>query len=248
MLHLWNKRACICPLVLSWSFLLENFTPVLGQAPAAQPPATITNLQQLTASLLSEHRLYRDLRLEFTVCAASKPTVGVVIAKDDTGVEWLQLGNFGTNIAPGERLLLRGWHCLLRKRDCGIEISQAPAIDNDGLHPRRTWGGNATLKAGRNPVRLDWFNYLHEFSLEVYGVVSNSTFALSNLCHEVVDSSGPTNYAPGLQVECYEGHWDAVPDFDLLQPVKVGVASNFDVGFRTRDEQVGLRFTGYVDA
>src|SRR5262249_22340916 len=170
--------------------------------------------------------------------------------RDDTGVEWLQLGNLGREIVPGERILIRAWRCLLRKRESGIEITAGPIIDNDGMHVRRTWGGSATLKAGRNPFRLDWFNSLRDMNLEMYGVVSNQTFSVSsNLWHETVDPlSGRTNYVPGLQAECYEGYWESVPDFELLQPVKTGVVSNFDLGFRTRDEMVGIRFTGFLEA
>jgi signal transduction histidine kinase len=51
-----------------------------------------------------------------------------------------------------------------------------------------------------------------------------------------------------LQAEAYEGHWEKVPDFDLLKPVKNGTTTNCDVGFRTRDELVGLRFTGFFEA
>ena len=51
-----------------------------------------------------------------------------------------------------------------------------------------------------------------------------------------------------MRAECYEGYWVEVPDFDLLQPVKTANTTNFEVGFRSRDELVGLRFTGYFDA
>jgi signal transduction histidine kinase len=68
----------------------------------------------------------------------------------------------------------------------------------------------------------------------------------SNLWHAVVDSSGRTNFLPGLVADCYEGYWEQVPDFSLLQPAKSGIVSNFDLGFKTRDDMVGIRFTGYL--
>lgn len=210
---------------------------------------TITNLHQLTSVLDSERRVFRNVQLEATVCAASRPKVGVLVVQDETGTELLEVGDFGREILPGERIRLQGWYDLLRKREMGVELTAAPLVDNDGIHERRTWGGKTALKAGLVPVRLDWFNGLRDFNLEVYGNTSNgppATIASSNLFHAVVDEvSGRTNLLPGLNAECYEGYWEAVPDFQLLQPVKTGIASNFDVGFRTRDERVALHFTGF---
>ena len=133
----------------------------------------------------------------------------------------------------------------------GVELLQGPLIDNDGLHIRRTWGGNTTLKAGKVPIRVDWFNCLRDMHLEVNYLLSNQpprSVANSNLWHESIDGSGKTNYSPGLVAECYEGYWENVPNFDLLEPIKSSVVPNFDLSFRSRDELVGLRFRGFFDA
>jgi len=108
------------------------------------------------------------------------------------------------------------------------------------------------LAAGLVPIQLDWFNGLGELNLEVFGNVSNvppMNILASNLWHAVVDeATGRTNLLPGLRAECYEGYWLTAPDFELLQPVKVGVVTNFDIGFRTRDDGVGIRYAGYWNA
>ncbi len=215
------------------------------------PPTLITNVQQLTQALSSERRGVCNVDLQATVYSASRPKVGVLIVGDGTGVELLELGNFEREIVPGERIWLRGWYCLLRKRDLGIEICQAPVVDNDGMHIRRTWGGEATLKAGQNPIQLEWFNNLRELGLEATYSVSNAPFQSvdsSNLWHAVVDESGRTNLLPGLYAEVYEGYWEVMPDFDLLQPVKTGTVTNFDLEFRTHDEMVAIRYSGYFNA
>jgi signal transduction histidine kinase len=133
----------------------------------------------------------------------------------------------------------------------GIELRAGAVSDNDGLHIHRTWPGSIPLKAGQNPITLEWFNCLRDLLLETQCTISNQPVLLggSNFWHEVVDpSTGQTNLLPGLQAECYEGYWESMPDFNLLQPVKVGVVGDFDVGFRTRDEMVGIRYTGYFNA
>lgn len=210
---------------------------------------TITNLRQLTETLDLQPRAYGDLDLRVTVCAVSRPEVGVLIARDETGTELLELGNIERNIVAGERIHLRWWHCLFRKRELGVQISQGPVVDNDGLHIHRTWGGNIDLKEGLNPLQLDWFNCLQSYNLEVYYAFSNApvhSVDSSNLWHAVVDTSGHTNFMPGLRAICYEGYWEKVPDFNLFQPVKTGIVTNFDLGFRARDERIGIRFTGYL--
>ena len=234
-------------------FFLNRFVLALIFAASAlsAPAQAITNLQQLTQTLNSEQRVSREIRLEATVCAASRPKVGVLVVQDATGVELLEVGNFGREILPGERIRIQGWYDFFRKREMGVELTRWPQVENDGIHFRRTMSANVALKAGLIPLRLDWFHGLRDFNLEVSCFISNGppiNITSSNLWHAVVDeSSGRTNFLPGLRAEAYEGYWETVPDFELLQPVKTGIVTNFDVGFRTRDERVGIRYTGYWD-
>jgi hypothetical protein len=146
---------------------------LLAFAPSVQSQ-TFTNLAQLTQVLNFQPRTNRNIRLEVTVCAASRPEIGVVAVQDDSGVELLELGDFERELRPGEKILIQGYYCLLRQREMGIELSAGAAVDNDGFHVPRTWGGSAILKAGYNPIRLDWFNALRGFHLEVLYSVSNA--------------------------------------------------------------------------
>ena len=222
-----------------------------NSGPATNDSASITNLAQLTRALASEDHLYRGVRLEVMVYACSKPAAGVLIAQDATGVEQLELGHRADAMCPGDVIRIEGERLLLRRRDLGIQISAAPVVDNDRLHPRRTISGEAVLKTGRIPLELDWFNCLRNYALDLTCESSNGpaqVIARQMLGHAGSEqSAGDTNVLPGLHVECYEGCWEKVPDFALLRPVKIGVATNFDLGFRTRDELVGLRFTGLLD-
>ncbi len=198
----------------------------------------------------SSPQLSRAVNLEVTVCAASRPKIGVLIVQDATGIELLQLGNFGRTIQPGERIRIRREACFLRRREMGVELSTTPIVSNDGLHAWAGVSGSAILQAGRIPVQVDWFNYWRSFGLDVSWAISNEppqTIDASNLWHKVVTDSGATNFLPGLRADYFEGAWEAIPDFNLLQLVKTGVVTNLDLGMRTRDEQVGIRFTGYLD-
>ncbi len=232
----------------------RTFLPLAGIAllmcDVFAPAQTITNLQQLTQALASEHQIVRDVQLDAVVCAASRPDVGALILRDDTGVELLELGNLRREFQPGEQVRLQARRALLRRRDLGVELLLAPTVNNDGAHLPRTADGQVELPAGRQPLRLDWFNCLREFSLEVSWAVSNAPphpMDARHLWHPVVDEAGRTNWLPGLRADVYEGYWETAPDFSLLRPVKSGVVTNFDTGFRTRDEMVGIRFSGFLD-
>jgi len=52
---------------------------------------------------------------------------------------------------------------------------------------------------------------------------------------------------PGaLDASAYEGQWKWVPDFETLKPVRTARVKGFDLSVRSRDENVGIKFTGYL--
>jgi signal transduction histidine kinase len=219
-------------------------------APVAEQPV-ITNLLQLTRISISERRALCDVQLDAVVCAASRPKVGVIIVRDDSGTELLEVGDFTQEIKPGDIIHLHHPNTFLRKQALGVQLSAAPVVDNDRIHTRKTGSGDLMLKRGRIPVRLEWFNCFRDSALEVSYLSPGGLLQQipdSALSHEVVDGAGKTHSVPGLEAECYEGYWESLPDFDLLRPVKIGTATNFDLGLNTRSENTAMRFTGYFDA
>jgi signal transduction histidine kinase len=226
---------------------LVSLAMAFAATAGAQP---IRNLHQLTQLINSSQQTNQDVDLTVTVCAASRPKIGVLIVQDETGVELLQIGDFGRDIVPGEQIRIRRSSCLLRKREMGVEISALPVVNNDGLHGAKAATADVRLPAGKIPLRVEWFNYWRFFALEVRWAVSNEpprTIGASNLWHAVVTESGATNFLPGLRAECYEGTWETLPDFNLLQPVKTGQVTNFDLNFRSRDDGVGIRYSGFLE-
>ncbi len=211
---------------------------------------SITNLHQLTQAFGSSPQINRDVDVVATVCSASRPKVGVLIVQDETGVELLQVGDFGREIVPGEQIHIRRNSCLLRKRKMGVELAVMTGVNTDGLHGPRAATGEARLRAGKIPLRLEWFNYWRYFALDAAWAISNEpprAIESSNLWHAVVIESGATNFLSGLRAECFEGLWETLPDFNLFQPVKAGLVTNFDLNFRSRDEGVGIRYSGFLN-
>ena len=198
----------------------------------------------------SNRQAIRDVDLSVTVCAASRAKVGVLIVKDETGFELLQIGDFGREIRPGEQIRIRRASCLLSKREIGVQISAMPLVNNDGMHSRTAKAAEVILKAGRIPLRLEWFNNLGVFSLDVSWAISNESPQLiesSNLWHALVTGSGATNFQTGLLADCFEGSWETLPDFNFLRPVNTREVTNFDLGVRSRDEGIGIQYSGFLD-
>jgi len=50
----------------------------------------------------------------------------------------------------------------------------------------------------------------------------------------------------GIAFEYFEGSWEQLPDFDQVTPVKSGITDTIDLKLRNRDDNIGLRFTGYI--
>ncbi len=253
MLHELTARAYASVLLFllavagAGSVLAQDLAP--GPAATAQSP--ITNLLQLVQIANAETRAVREVKLEGIVCAATDPSMGVIILQDDSDAALLELGNEQPNLSAGDRIRIEG-QCLLRRREMGIKLSTLAVVDNDGVHGAVTNYGEITLTAGRHPVRLEWFNQLREFSLQVAWQppqAPSQPIPPDALSHRLApDASGKSLFAPGLQVNAYEGNWTTIPDFELLKPVKSGIVTNFDLSFRTRDPLVALQFNGFIDA
>lgn len=231
-----------CRLFLAVAALAPAFSPAL-------PAQLITNLHQLTAALNSGQKVNAGIQIDGVVCAASSPRTGVLILKDETGVELLQVGDWGREILPGERIRISHQSCLLRKREMGIQITAMPVVDNDGLHGALAKTAWVDLNSGMIPLRVDWFNYRRGVTLDVLWADGNGSLTPlppSNLWHAVVTETGITNLMPGLRADCYEGLWEFLPNFDSLRPVKTAEVGNFDLGIRPRAEMVAIRYSGFL--
>jgi len=57
----------------------------------------------------------------------------------------------------------------------------------------------------------------------------------------------PAGAVAGLKYEYFEGQWNVLPDFNALKPVEKGVAAVVDLAKVKKHEQIGLRFTGFID-
>jgi signal transduction histidine kinase len=224
--------------------------------PASQPERpvessqVVTNLLQLSKLLNSTPRVIAGVRLEVLVCAASRAEIGVVAVMDKTGSELLELGPREKPVAAGDVIRIEGQHCLLRQREMGIEITKVPDIYNDGMHAVQTVTAEIRLTAGLHPFQLDYFNYFDAYGLELScrlpdgSVQPASRFLVRSGGSGVSDS----NMVAGVEAAGYEDGWSYVPDFALLQPVKMVATTNLNLNLGLKNEQFGIRFKGYFSA
>ncbi len=196
----------------------------------AQSPPVFTNLAQITLATSQTNGLTGNVKLFATVFACSTNS-GVLVLEDKSGAGVLEIDDLNGDFQPGDRVEIEGSPSFLGSSDIGVYVCVAPTLDDDGLHPARTTNCQCFFEAGRYPLRLDWFNQTAAFELDCSCVATNSQGQPSAQA-----PAQTANLIHAVHAECFQGFWKELPNFQLLQPVKVGSASNFDIGFRTRDE------------
>jgi signal transduction histidine kinase len=226
------------------------FAAATEPIPSARPPPLATNLFQLHSLAAQSRRLICSVELDATVCAANAPK-DLVVLRDQSTAELLQLELRGQAFSPGQQVRLAAPKCLLTLADCGLKLRAGPVVDNDGMHAMTRRTGTVYLKAGPHPIRLDWFNGPNRYGLAVDYTGPGCPrqpipdAALFRVMPE--PAHGGVNPASGLDYRVYEGSWGTrLPDFHQLTPVKTGTATNFDIGVRTRNEHVGIQFSGFL--
>lgn len=173
---------------------------------------------------------------------------GAIAFQDDSGAALLEFEAQGKQLIPGQTIVIEG--------TCTVEgyrarLRSPPLVDNNGMHTMTEESGAIYLSAGKHPLRLAWFNQDAPSGLEVYyqgpGLPRQRIpdSALSRLRSQPAD--GPLQWTNGLEYRSYEGSWLWLPNFDRLVPAKQGFCTNFDLASASRDINVGLQFSGYIE-
>ena len=247
----------LCPVAVAGFLFAAMFVLDIQAQPAIESERSsgtssllVTNLSQLSKILDSSSRVIADVRLDVLVCSASRPEIGVVVVKDETGSEILELGPRSVPIVAGDIIHIASRRCLLRKREIGIEITRAPELDNDGVHGVRTVTAEVRLSAGLHAFQLDYFNYLGAFALELTCRLPDGSVQSAD--RFLVRPSGggvpESNMVAGVNANYYEGEWLNVPDFAPLQPVKTVTTTNLNPILGPRKDLFGIRFKGLFSA
>ena len=229
-------------------WLASSCCVALGQVDGAS--GVISSLAELDELTVLDEKRVATVRIEGTVWWSSKSEGRVILSDDSTALQ-LELDLPCQIPDLGDHLILEGDCTATQLRDV-IKLSGVPIVDHDGLHPPEEKSGTIYLKAGRHPIRVAWFDRTDRYGLKVsyegpdvarQQIPDEALFRL-----EVDGGTGKTNFVSGLDYRCFEGAWwRRLPNFNHIAAVKTGVVDNFDIAVRTRTNQVGLQFTGYIN-
>jgi signal transduction histidine kinase/uncharacterized protein YdeI (BOF family) len=246
-------RACIRLILAgglaSGAGLMAQTAPA-EQGSAAPPAPEVTTVRQVSRLGSENSSRSHAIRLEGTVWWAY-PAQGRLVLKDESGAVELELDLAGQSVRPGDRVRVEGNGTIARK-GAGFRLgARGPVVDNNGIHGMEEKSGTVYLKAGRQPLHMDWFNGVEKFGLEV-------EYAGPDLPRQKIPDTalfrpqtstpaGIRNLVNGLDYRCYEVAGEVLPDFARLTAIKTGTTTNFDLSVMAHPEHVGIQFTGYLD-
>ncbi len=207
----------------------------------------ITNVHQIRLLATQIPTANYSFHLEGDVWWAN-PAEGRFVLKDDSGAEELEMNLEGQSLAAGQRVRLTGNGTLI-KTGTGFRLGvKGPVVDNDGVHNMVEKAGAIFLKAGQNPIRVEWFNGAYQYGLKV-------EYAGPDLPRQAIPDSvlfrknvknGVTNLVNGLDFRCTKVPGESLPDFDSATAFESGVTRNFSLDVVTNYDHVGICYTGFL--
>jgi len=210
----------------------------------------VTNLVELAALADPVQPRNISIQLDGTVLWSSEAE-GRVILYDATATVQLELHLSSRMPDLGDQLHLEGECAVVKARDV-ITLSSVPVVENNGTHAFIEKSGKVRLESGRHPVQVVWFNRTDRYGLEVEyegpGIPRQSIPDAELYRFQVESVAGATNFVNGLDYRCCEGQWwRLLPNFDHMAAAASGVTDRFDIGVRSRDNHVGVQFSGYIN-
>lgn len=222
----------------------QYFTPLDTDPDPLQP---ITRVADLNARARSwPHEPFRlDIR---AVTGWQSLDDNFLLLHDASGSALISLQANTPGLKPGTEVHLTGNAYLVRGRGA-VEVRAVPVVNNDGTHVSlEQQSGSVYLRAGRHPIRVEWFNALDpdELRVEFSGPgIARKPIPADALFHRASESHP---WAPGLKYQYYEGTWERLPDFGRLNPIGEGITPGFDIQRgRGRREHCGFVFSGYFE-
>lgn len=247
-LLIWSRQMWFCCGLAIGAGLVTQMVRA-GQALNEQPLAEVTNVSQIRLLATQTPKASFSIHLQGDVWWANAGQ-GKFVLKDDSGVEELETDLHGESVTSGQKIILEG-NGTITLTGAGFKIgTKGPVVDNDGVHVMIEKSGAVFLKAGLNPIRVEWFNGVEKYGLKVEykgPSLTRQEIPDSALFRVQVDvATGASNWINGLDFQCFEASGESLLDFNQLTALKTGTASNFDLSVMVRQEHVGLCFTGFL--
>lgn len=217
--------------------------------PSAAALVKISSLAGLQSAVTEHGRALVSFEIEGRVCAVL-PERKLVVLQDESACGVLELPALDSPVQPGDRLRLAAAPGMLTRGRFGIQFGAVPVVNHDGTHPSLEKSGQVYLRAGRQPLRLEWFNGVAAMALRVEYLgpgVARQEIPVEVLSHKIAAAPNPPEFQPGLNFAAYTGKgWYSLPDFAQLKPLAEGVTPGFDLERRIGENDTALVFTGFL--
>ena len=243
------NRGCMRKTLYLWIGFFAIVWPMVAEASQDSSNSNLLSIAELKNIVEEQGRATESFRIEGVVCAVV-PQRNILVLQDASAAVLLELPSVNHAAGVGDWLAVIGNHCPLTRIRYGIQVGTGPLVDDDGTHAELTKSGKVFLETGMEPIRLEWFNGFGDFALnlEYEGPqVQEQIVPASVLWHHPAGVTNQADLLPGVNYSAYEGGtWLALPDCSRLNPVARGVATNFSVSYRTRNEHCALNFDGFI--
>jgi signal transduction histidine kinase len=238
----WSHLKWIC------CFGIIVTVPPLTNAAESESYPSLTQIGQFSQAIHAVSPVNYHLELDADVWWADVSANRLVL-HDASGTCEVELDLQDQPLEAGQRIHVEGYGSLVQTAN-GFRFGViGPVVDNDGVHSMIEKSGSVYLPSGSQPFRLDWFNVLYDYGLEVdyQGPgVSRQKIPVSAL-FRVESKDGINTRIASLNYSAYDVAGESLPDFRMLTALKSGTVTNFDLSILPHKEHVGVEFNGYLD-
>lgn len=205
-------------------------------------------IRQLDALVRAAHEgQVVELNLTGVVLWACRAESRLVLAQEGQ-IGLLELHWDGPGPEPGRVVRIHGRVVAEQRGDWTRLGCIGPVVDNDGVHAIKAKSGAVYLEAGRQPVRLEWFNATEQAHLEIEwsGPGQARSAVPPSALFRPAGSETSEAWAPGLNFQAFEAEGEQLPDWSRARRLLEGNCDVWDVRQAPRFERVALVFHGFL--
>ena len=235
-------RARLCCLIIFFLLAAREFCLADDS-----PLSVVTNILQFDRLAEQTQRAAFDLKLEGVVRWTSADGTALVL-QDESGAALVETEPQNPPLRPGEKIFLSG-EASVAGNGADVRIGGRLLVKTDAAGGEKS--AAIFLKAGKHPIRVSWLAGESPDKLEIYFQgpdLPRQKISNSILFHKAIEPDGNSRWIAGLEYAVFEGQWPGLPDFRRENATKTGVATYFDLNLKAREQNVALRFSGYLEA
>jgi signal transduction histidine kinase len=206
----------------------------------------LTNFAQVRQAIALQGTTNCAVRLEGVVWWINPERDRFIFGNADGGLPVMLNLRDEPRLQLGERIVIAGNTIVSH-----AGISPELFIDDDGTHASLEKSASTFLSAGFHPISVQWFNGPAQFELSLDCQMPGAPrqpIPSGSLFHAERGDRESARFLPGLEYRDYEGVWTRLPQFSQLPVLKSGIATNISADCRTRNENVGMVFSGFFHA